>query len=323
MSPHLPPELERAIFEQAPVQCMLSLMQVAFRVYTWCVFRYIPSLLFVTRTRVKPVYYKTVVIAYCAPIEGIPWCSTVGQVYSLLEHNLPAVAMIQNLLVDFPPNQSAIARLLPHCHALTNLALLYCIDGKLANNLGQIPNRHRITRLRTAPRADWNLFPATLPNLTHLHMYQSSMGTAESIQNAASCFTHLTHIALTGDDADSIEEALECNSTRRLQRVVLLTIDREVADERSVDTRFVRLYVPHREDCGQDWQIGVTQGVDVWYRAEHPDTENRINYEHATEYRFEHWHPIAGKHWTSWEWELDDREERERQYPQPYLVKTE
>ncbi|KAJ7158001.1 hypothetical protein C8R43DRAFT_1105795 [Mycena crocata] len=267
MSPILPPELERYIFELLAIFRPVSipkLMRVAWRVNHW----------------LEPLLYRTLVIG-CDPIDGLPACSleTFRRIADTKSESFLRDT-VRNVIVKLV--SSRISRdIITTFTGIENLFIIAV--GELHTSahpaplgLEALPLRHLYCDAEDLfdPTRIQALYLPCFSHITHLELFEALEGDAVQYDDAQTYYAvfadlpRLTHLAFDTTDILPVCETL-LQVCKTLCVLVILRIPRiypEVDMARlAADPRFVMMVVEH---YAEDWQRGVLTGEDYWRRAE-------------------------------------------------------
>ncbi|KAJ6460276.1 hypothetical protein C8R45DRAFT_1081228 [Mycena sanguinolenta] len=261
--PHLPPELERVIFEMAALtrrRTIPQLMLVASRVKVWT----------------EPLLYQVIMLSVPAFKErdseslGLPYFN-VEILLKAIERKSPL--FFQNAVQHlFLQNSMLPKELEIVCAACTRVVNLFHFNTGL-HDLGVLRSLHHLRRLSLS-------FPVflhfcrsddtrtVLDNLTHLELYA---GPFKKLTECLPLLPHLTHISLSSiPDYEPLQAALSENA--HLQCITVLSeewdeqLDLTACGKLIGDPRFV--YVLKETPFRVDWFHGADVGKSHWAIAD-------------------------------------------------------
>ncbi|KAJ7176984.1 hypothetical protein C8R46DRAFT_1077941 [Mycena filopes] len=275
VTPILPPELERHIFEvcaSSQLSVIPGLMLVAWRVKDW----------------LEPLLYRTIIVCQIPRDRYHYPCFTPEAVANLLLRK-PADFLrdsVRNLMLD-GTGQDVAESILAVCTRVENL---WAPRGsQVLRPTSLFPFKHLYTN-------SWALFPPTVSpqdplfaQLTHLEMTELIFNLHRSVEMVSTLvlLPQLTHLAFNDEDViPSCPRLLEeCASLSVLvslngSQLYAGSLFQEYEERLSKDVRFVLVHSWWFED----WQLGVHSGLDYWGRAEDFIAKRRSGEIPATQY---------------------------------------
>ncbi|KAJ7876507.1 hypothetical protein B0H14DRAFT_2714090 [Mycena olivaceomarginata] len=258
VSPALPPELERLIFEiyaLAHPRSIPKLMLVAQRVKEW----------------VEPLLYRTMVVESDQPLAGLPTYAANVVVAAIRDKPSSLfIAAVRNLCLFYWSTYDTQA-ILAVCTGVENLWLPGLENNrKLIPLLAALPIKqlyascYRI--LRTLPPTH-----RVFSRLTHLELEDLLPVSVDCnfLAGAVSLLPRLTHLSFNYSGLIlTCPRILESCATLR----VLVCLNSYVMRVYDLDelglTRDVRFVVMHVRGYVEDWYTGTQSGEDYWSRAE-------------------------------------------------------
>ncbi|KAJ7054218.1 hypothetical protein C8F01DRAFT_1164415 [Mycena amicta] len=267
LSPSLPPELEREIFELCANDCPVlipKLILVAWRVKQW----------------IEPILYRTIILSPAKPLDGHPIFTTNALLAGLKSRPAFFRDSVRHLMLH-SVSESIIPTILAVCTRLENLWAPMASHALL--DLASTWNtdiRSSIKHLYTSFMPLLRTLPSTHPffrHLTHLEIIGIPPRSERVLWvGALSHLPRLTHLSFNEDALIPIcSELLElCELLQVLVSLVGDCTQQPEHYEGVQDPRFVALFSPWFED----WQLGIRTGEDYWSRAEAIVAERQAQY---------------------------------------------
>ncbi|KAJ7127315.1 hypothetical protein C8R43DRAFT_700642 [Mycena crocata] len=269
LSPRLPPELEREIFQvcaSARPVTISKLMLVAWRVKDW----------------VEPFLYRTIAIQYTAALEPYPiftWPTLLSAVHSKPASFFHNSVRNLSLLLMGTSDATNAQQLLSACTGVANLTIMNFsviaadLDG-LAQTLIPLLSSLRPRRIHADLLPVLRTLKPAHPffsQITHVELLRedSRISTAQYDTTWAqlSLIPHLTHLSF--NNIGSTDTPLELLQTCQSLSVLVLLDPfpplRPYLTLLTTDPRFVVMSCSARL---HDWQLGIHAGLDYWTRAE-------------------------------------------------------
>ncbi|KAJ7478694.1 hypothetical protein B0H11DRAFT_1281584 [Mycena galericulata] len=249
LTPKIPPELERYIFELCALadrSGIPSLLRVAHRVHVW----------------IEPLLYHALVLDYSQPCRLTPADSR--DAAFLASH-------VKHLNLTGPMPHDQLCALLAACTGTTNLALW--VPTPLPDLL---PFLQALTLTRLSADTTHlfggplrvNFAHPALRALTHLDILAAGFDDWRLSAGLATGLPHLTHLAFRDKfHPHVLRGALaHCKALRALG--VVWSARRRAVDVREGEVVDARLFVTVCAEWAGDWAAGARGGDDVWARGE-------------------------------------------------------
>jgi len=260
LSPALPPELERAIFETAAHIRPLSIprfMLVAWRVKIW----------------LEPLLYQTVVLSqradYPHNLQGHIPCFQSHILLSLIQSKsvrFPG-GSVRNLFFPAGISTEDTSAILSACRSVENLWMTPNIDGELFSLIEDLQLSQLYCNLKCifGSRRHIDFTHRLFAKITHLEIFGHNFDPTErEMYTELALLPHLTHLCFNDERFTDICLTL-LKTCKSLRVLVILERTLNTPLEVAKDPRFVVMYCNWE---AKDWRMGAHSGIDYWSRAE-------------------------------------------------------
>ncbi|KAJ7616570.1 hypothetical protein FB45DRAFT_934491 [Roridomyces roridus] len=287
LSPALPQELEREIFELAAYcrpLCVPSLMRVAWRVNRWVKPYLFRIVLLLEPPSVETRALKGTASYPCPDDEPFArYLSTPASTFRDSTRDL-CLRHVSDEITEY---------LLSSALNLENLWISPHFSGPLAEMMRSLRLRRLACDLRHmfGPKTPIDFTHPIFSRLTHLEFFDYGAGLKSEFVSGLASLPHLTHLAF--NDRTFVASALAVLETCASLRVLIFltvyrtresVVDVATAQQLGRDGRFVHMccfrYI-------KDWHMGALTGNDYWARAEIFIAKRKAGEVNALEYRIE------------------------------------
>ncbi|KAK6966483.1 hypothetical protein R3P38DRAFT_3154280 [Favolaschia claudopus] len=287
IEPFLPPELERAIFEEAALSCfghIPTLMLTAWRVKHWVEpFLYrVAFTMSPTRRRPRDFELKAYVSILLQKLDG--------------QSSVEVALAVRHLFCDLGAQD--LKTTLIACNGITDLYILGVVKNDILPILEGLQNLRRLTMVMQTllePKSI-QLGYEFYTRLTHLELLACEFYGSPDILAGLDFFSNLTHIAFNLDDPNGAAAVHDCiRRDSKLQCIIFFEPVDPIRE--ALDDRFV---VIRQTDYAEEWLRGAIIGKDYWWLAEQFLAAKRAGDVDRLSYR------ITDNAGVSWECEIAD-----------------